>query len=135
MNAYQQAISQYKNIELESKVLNASPHELISLLFQGAKSHINSALTCLVHKQTASRCHHIGKAISIVSGLRSSLDMDDGKEIADNLDKLYEYIQHILLMANLKCSDKLLQEAYNLLSEIAMAWEAIKEHDGSQSKA
>lgn len=126
MNAYQQAINQYKNIELESKVQTASPHELISLLLQGAKSHIKSAQTCLKHKQTANKGHHIGKAISILGGLRASLDKEKAQQLSDKLDGLYEYIQHVLLKANIDNDNHLLQESHDLIDHIYTGWDAIK---------
>lgn len=132
MSGYQQAISQYKNIELESKVTQASPHELISLLLQGAKSHINSAHTCLKHEQIPQRGHHISKAISILGGLRACLDQEKGLDIAKNLDNLYEYVQNILLKANLDKDENLLNEANHLLTEIYSAWAQIKPQQPSQ---
>ncbi|MDI9818847.1 MULTISPECIES: flagellar export chaperone FliS [unclassified Legionella] len=127
-NPYQQALEQYKTVELQTRVEAATPHELIHLLLQGARSQIATAQGNIQRNQTREKGEHIGKAISIIDGLRSSLDHENGGEIAENLDKLYDYIQRILLKANLSNDIELLTQANQLLSEVHQAWQSIKEN-------
>ena len=54
------------------------------------------------NKKIAEKGQHISWAISIIGGLRDSLDMEKGGEISINLDSLYEYCCATLLEANLK---------------------------------
>lgn len=126
MKPYQQALEQYKSIELQTRIETASPHELIHLLLQGARSHIATAQGNIQRNQVSEKGEHIGKTISIIEGLRTSLDHESGGEIAENLDKLYEYIQRILLKANLDSDVELLTQANNLLGEIHQAWLEIR---------
>lgn len=124
-HTYQDAINQYKNIELQTRVESASPHTLIDLLMQGARTHIATAQGSIQRQQVAEKGEHIGKAISIIEGLKTSLNFDQGGDIAVNLERLYDYIQQILLKANLENDEKLLIEAHSLLSEIHQAWQEI----------
>ncbi|ASQ45756.1 flagellar export chaperone FliS [Legionella clemsonensis] len=124
---YQQALEQYKSIELQTRIDTANPHELIHLLLQGARSHIATAQGNIQRNQISEKGEHISKSISIIEGLRSSLDHKNGGEIAANLDRLYEYIQRILLKANLDNDLNLLTQANTLLAEIHQAWQDIKE--------
>ncbi|KTD09523.1 flagellar export chaperone FliS [Legionella jamestowniensis] len=124
---YQQALEQYKSIELQTRIDTASPHELIHLLLQGARSHIATAQGNIQRNQISEKGEHISKSISIIEGLRSSLDHENGGEIAANLDRLYEYIQRILLKANLDNDVNLLTQANTLLAEIHQAWQDIRE--------
>lgn len=124
-NPYDQVSNQYKSIELQSRIDTASPHELIELLLQGARSHIATAQGNIQRNQIKDKGEHIGKAISIVEGLKSSLNQDQGGEIAVNLLKLYDYIQHILLKANLTNDEDLLAQSNMLLAEVHQAWQAI----------
>ncbi|HAU0994379.1 TPA: flagellar export chaperone FliS, partial [Legionella pneumophila] len=101
-NLYSQISSQYKAIELQTRIETASPHELIDLLLQGARSHIATAQGNIQRNQIKEKGEHIGKAISIIEGLKMSLNHDKGGEIAENLLQLYDYVQQILLKANLK---------------------------------
>jgi len=126
MSGYHQGLQQYRTLDLQTRIEDASPHELINMLLQGARSHINSASHHLQHHRIKEKGEHIGKTISIMSGLRGSLDHENGGQIAENLDKLYEYIEQILLKANLDNNNDLLTEANTLLSEIHQAWQEIK---------
>lgn len=124
-NPYQQVANQYKSIELESRIENASPHELIELLLQGARSHIATAQGHIQRNQIKEKGEHIGKALSIVEGLKHSLNHNEGGQVAESLQKLYDYVQFILFKANLNNDEDLLAQANKLLSEVHLAWQAI----------
>ncbi len=119
------ALKQYQQMGAHSGVMDASPHKLIQMLLDGALTRILSAKASLKQKNVMKKGEQIGSAISIVEGLRSSLDFNQGGEISKNLDALYEYINHILLQANIKNDPALLDEAGKLLSQIKMGWDAI----------
>lgn len=119
------ALKEYQQMGAHSGVMDASPHKLIQMLLDGALSRILSAKASLKQNNIAKKGEQIGSAISIVEGLRSSLDFNQGGEISRNLDALYEYINHVLLQANIKNDAALLDEAGKLLSQIKMGWDAI----------
>lgn len=124
-NPYQQVLNEYKSIELQTRVDTASPHELIELLLQGARSHIATAQGNIQRNQIQQKGEHIGKAISILEGLKTSLNQEQGGTIAANLLQLYDYIQHLLLKANLNNSEDLLAQSNVLLSQVHQAWQGI----------
>lgn len=125
-NPYQDAIKQYQSIENKSRIEDASPHQIIALLFQGAKGHINQAKGHMQQHNMKEKGLHISKTISILDGLKSALDHEKGGKIANNLERLYDYIQSILLKANLKNQESLLDESYQLIQQISEAWEQMK---------
>ncbi|MDX1836846.1 flagellar export chaperone FliS [Legionella taurinensis] len=125
-NPYTEAVNQYKSIELQTRIESASPHQLIDLLLQGARSHIATAQGNIQRNQISEKGEHIGKAISIIEGLKTSLNHEKGGELASNLDKLYDYVQQILLKANIDNSVDLLTQGNLLLAEIHEAWQQIK---------
>jgi flagellar protein FliS len=69
----------------------------------------------------------IGLVISIIDGLRVSLDKQAGGELAENLDRLYDYMMRRLLEANVRNEPAYLDEVANLLREVKDAWNAIPE--------
>ena len=72
----------------------------------------------------------ISKAIDLITnGLRASLDMEAGGELADRLGSLYEYMAQRLLFANLKNSIAALDEVAELLSSLREAWAQISPVD------
>jgi len=132
-NPYQKNLSQYKTLELQSSVENASPHELINLLLQGARSHINAAKMHIEAQRIKEKGENISKAISILDGLINCLNHETGGDIAENLRALYQYTQQILLRANLDNNTELLDEANILLTEVHEAWRSIKDVSTEQA--
>lgn len=113
----------YANIGLETKVLSATPEQLITLLFDGALAAIAKAGLYLQNGDIQGRGNAISKAIDIVdSGLKASLDMEAGGELARNLAATYELVIRNLLQANLNADSEKLELARRLLSDIGDAW-------------
>jgi len=113
----------YADLGLETQVMAASPTRLITLLFDGARAAVAQARVHLAQHNIAARGQAISKAIEIVeSGLKASLDMNAGGELASNLRNAYDVIVHNLLLANLKSDASRLDTADRLLSEIGSAW-------------
>jgi len=118
-------MDQYKMQSVQGGVESATPHRLIQMLMEGALEKIAAAKLHMEQNEIAKKGENISVAISIIDGLRVSLDKPTGGEIAQNLDDLYEYMGHILLQANLKNDVSLLDEVSKLLNEIKGAWDAI----------
>ena len=128
MNAYRDA-NAYAKVGVESGILAASPHQRIVMLFDSYQASIRIARLHLQAGHIAEKGQAITKAINIVSqGLRASLDLEQGGEIAVQLDQLYDYVVRVLLRANLNNDDDALTTAAALLENVAAAWRAIGSH-------
>jgi flagellar protein FliS len=115
--------SAYARVGIETGVMGASPHRLIAMLYQGARQAVAHARLHLQQKNIAARGEAIGKAIDIVeSGLRPSLNMEAGGEIARRLDRLYAYISRRLVEANIQQKEDMLIEVDQLLATLEEAW-------------
>jgi len=113
----------YASIGLETKVLSASPEQLITLLFDGAQAAIAKARLYMQNGQIDGRGMAISKAIDIVdSGLKASLDLETGGELAKNLNATYDLVIRNLLLANLNVDMERLDLADRLLATIGDAW-------------
>jgi flagellar secretion chaperone FliS len=123
-NAYH-AARQYVAVGNEAAVAEADPHRLIQMLLEGALVRIAAAKDHLQHGDVARKGECIGQAMSILDGLRASLNAEAGGEIARNLDSLYEYLSQRLLEANLKNDTARLDEVSRILGDIKSAWAAI----------
>ena len=124
MNA-QTIMNQYKTVGLKSGVDSASPHQLIDMLFKGAMGKISEAKAAMLGGQIALKGEAVGKAIAIVEYLRVSLDPGIDAAFSEQLGELYRYIETRLLAANLNNDDAALDEAQDLLREIASGWAGI----------
>lgn len=118
-------MDQYKSIDLKTRVDAADPHELINLLLQGAKTHLAAAKGNIARKQIQEKGEHLSKALSIISGLKSSLNQEEGGEIAANLLQIYEHIDLLVLKANLYNDEELLTQSISMLNQIHEAWQSI----------
>ncbi|OCG66069.1 flagellar export chaperone FliS [Gilliamella sp. Nev5-1] len=116
----------YEQVNLETRVSQASPHQLIVLLFDGALNAIKLASLYIQKGNIVGKGNAISKAINIVdNGLKSCLDLEKGGEIAENLDRLYQYISQQLVLANLHNDKEKLQTCFDLLNNIAESWREI----------
>lgn len=119
------AMNQYKQVDVRASVENADPHTLIQMLINGAIERLNIAKMHMKQNNIQMKGESISSAISIIDGLRSSLDMKKGGEIAQNLEALYEYMQRQLVAANMSNKDGNIDEVLALLNEIRAGWQAI----------
>ncbi|BAN24452.1 flagellar protein FliS [Caballeronia insecticola] len=111
---------------VQTGVMGASPHRLITMLYQGARQAIAQARMHMQQNNIGARGTAIGKAISIIeSGLQQALNKEAGGEIAGRLDALYTYMARRLLEANLKQDEAMLVEVDNLLATLEEAWVGI----------
>ncbi|MFZ0258274.1 MAG: flagellar export chaperone FliS [Gammaproteobacteria bacterium] len=119
------AIKHYHQIDERSGVESASPHRLIQMLLAGALSRIATAQNHMKRQEIAKKGEQISAAISIIEGLRASLDLDRGGEIAANLEQLYDYMSRRLVQANARNDSAMLSEIQGLLREIRSGWDGI----------
>ena len=119
----------YSRVGLETSVQGASPHQLIVLLFEGARQAVVIARAGVDAGDIAQKGTAITKAIDIIlNGLRASLDLEAGGNLAQNLYALYDYMARRLLHANINNDGAALDEVLGLLNEIHSAWIAIGQH-------
>ena len=138
--SYSTGASAYARISTESGAMSASPHQLITMLFGGAKTAITMARHHMANGDIAAKGHAISKAVNIVeNGLKASLDAEAGgkagAELAANLSALYDYIAQRLMYANLRNDPALLDEADRLLDSIGSAWREIDPHSSHHAVA
>lgn len=121
------AAKAYAKVAVESGVVSADPHKLISMLFHGALLAIAHAKNGILRKDIPAKGAAISKAIAIIGeGLNASLDKKVGGELAGNLSALYGYMTERLVEANLRNDMGKLDEVARLLSELKDAWEQIR---------
>lgn len=121
------AMRQYQNVNTQVQAVDASPHRLIQMLMEGGLTRLAQARGAMEREQFAMKGELIGKAIGIIGGLRAGLNLEEGGELAANLDNLYDYMTRRLLEANLKNSVEPLDEVAGLLRNVKTGWDAIAE--------
>lgn len=126
------AAAAYAKVGVETGVVSANPHRLVLMLFEGARVAVAAARLHMQRNEIAAKGEAISKAITIIDhGLKASLDVAAGGELAQRLYALYEYMAGRLLAANLDNDQKELDEVGRLLAELNDAWEAIGESESA----
>ena len=131
---HRSALQQYNQVRAHVQTEGASPHRLIQILMDGAIEKINVAKGLIERRNIPEKIRNINWALSMIDGLRQSLDLEKGGEIAINLESLYDYMQRRLIVANAENNPLILDEIASLMLEIKSAWDAVPEAISKESQ-
>lgn len=116
----------YAKVGVDVAIETSDPHRLVLMLFDGAMAAVSLARVHMEAGDVPQKGAAISKAIDLISsGLKASLDMASGGELAERLAALYDYMAQRLLFANLKNSSAALDEVSELLRSLRDAWAQI----------
>lgn len=120
------AAAMYRNVNAITALEGASPHKLVSMLYQAVSSEIATARGALARGDIAEKGRAIGHAVRIIEeGLIAPLNLQAGGALAQNLHDLYQYIVLRLTMGNLKSDDAALADCAGLARSLGEGWDAI----------
>ena len=116
---------QYRSMNAQGNLAEASPHQVVQVMLDATLSRIVEATGHLERGEVAAKGEKIGKALKIIEALMLGLDIERGGEVAQNLERLYDYASRTLLKANFENRPELLKEVASLLREIKLGWDGI----------
>lgn len=119
------AMQQYRQNHVQGGVASATPHRLVQMLMDGVQEKLLTAKGYMAANNIAKKGEHISWAISIIDSLRACLNREQGGDVAENLGRLYDYMETRLLVANLRNDPAILDEVGQLMAEIKAGWDAI----------
>lgn len=119
------ALGQYSKMAVQTGVESATPHRLIQMLMEGVLEKVARAKGCMQRKDIRGKGQQIGWAISILEGLKASLNKAEGGEIAQNLEDLYIYMEQRLIVANRENDPAILDEVMSLMRQLKEGWDGI----------
>ena len=122
----QSALNAYKETDL-TEIDNATPHKLIELTFKDLKKNL------LIIRRKLDENKSIGglesaKAIAAFEILRSSLNFEDGGEIAKNLEQIYNYSLNQLHLVIKDDKEYELDSVISIISSLVDAWSSISKN-------
>lgn len=121
------SLQAYQSVSHNTQVLSASPHRLITILLSAAIERILQAKLAMDQSNLALKGEKISKAISILTALQGCLSLEEGGDIAKNLEDLYEFMLQQLIVGHSELDVGRLLSVIELLQEIKTAWESIPE--------
>ncbi|KGJ97015.1 flagellar export chaperone FliS [Colwellia psychrerythraea] len=103
----------------------ASPYQLVAMLFQKLLGNIATAKGAISQNDFAKKGGEISNAIAIIGVLEGSLDFEKGGEISNNLASLYTFCSEQLLAASADNNVDKLEEIIQILLPIKAGWDSI----------
>ncbi len=124
----------YARIDLETQLAGASPHQLITMLLDGAVNTMQCARIYFANGNIARRGEMLSRAINIIdNGLIPALNHKIGKEISAQLEMLYGHVAQTLLDANLHNSAENLPQVIDIMKGIADSWKHIAPNQAEEN--
>ena len=111
----------------ETAITTHSRGHLVVMLYEGAIKFLKFANRAIEQNDPAAKGKYIARAQDIILELDNVLDMEIGGEIAENLRKLYLYMDQQLSAANVKQDSEIINEVIGLLEELNVGWKTISE--------
>ncbi len=114
---------------------DATPHQLVNMLFEGLMRAVGLARVALARGDIATKGEQLNKAVRIIDeALKPSLNLEKGGDIAANLNGLYGYCVLRLTHANLKNDDAALAEVLRVMEPIASGWKQMGAEQSAANK-
>lgn len=117
--AINQAYAKYN----KDKIMTASPAELTLLLYEGNVKFCNIAIAALESGDMEKVHVNIKKIEDIIVELRTTLNHKYA--IAEDFEKIYNYVYDLLVEANIKKDKELLERALVELRDMRDTWKEV----------
>ena len=122
----QRSASAYQRVSVETAVSEASPHQLVNMMLEGFLQTVGAARAALGRGDIPAKGRQIMKAVRIIDeGLKPALNLEQGGDLAKNLNGLYGYCVLRLTQANLNNDDAALADVARIIQPIAQGWKEI----------
>jgi flagellar protein FliS len=113
-------------------VMTASPMELIMMLYDECIKSLRKAEQAF-DIDGPERIEAINNTLlhaqDIITELAVSLDMEQGGEVAQNLQRLYEFMVSHLSRANIDKNRAAIREVRKMMEELREAWQEVNKHE------
>jgi flagellar protein FliS len=108
----------YRTVDAQSR----SPLELVVMLYDGGVRFLGEARDAHERNDMVGRAVGVSRALAVVGELRSTLNLDEGGEMALDLDRLYDYMMSRLLDVTTKRDTSGLEEVQRLMMTVREGW-------------
>jgi len=125
---YNASMKQYLNDDIAGKTNSLNPHKIIEEVLKDLKKNMETLAYSIDHEPVVSsiKSNSFSKSLTAVYILQSSLNFNEGKEIAENLFRIYEFCKEGIMKGFMKRNSKLIYEAIPPIEEILDGWKQIK---------
>lgn len=117
--------ARYRDIDVAARVEGASPHALVSIMFEELLKSLGVLEAAEAVHDLARRNAAQSRVVSLLHGLEGSLDFRAGGEIAENLGRIYREARRLLSDPPGIDRQSALAQARDMIATVAGAWDAI----------
>jgi len=132
MYSSQRGAAQYRAVRSHGLVADATPARLVQIMFEHILSELATAQGSMLRirhnlplADVVAKGKALGKAIRLINHLNATLDMERGRQIAENLRALYLYMLERLTLANVTNDPQIVAEVTSLVRKIKSGWDRI----------
>ena len=104
---------------------SSSPLELVVRLYDGAIAFTLEAREAIAKKDVHARTRAVSRVLAIIAELQNTLNVQEGGDVALELDRLYTYMSARLLDVTAGADDRAAAEVHKLLSTLREGWSRI----------
>ena len=124
---FHHVMSQYKDVDIISKVEGATKHEFIKILLEELFVNLTILSETIETKSKTSpqKSKSFAKIITSLSILMQSLDFKSGEPIASNLFSLYDYCRRSVIDDYTSLKTDGIKSSAEVISDILSAWNEI----------
>lgn len=120
---------------LTQQVMTAPPAKLVFMLYDKAILSLKEAIAAIEAGNIEARWKANKRAYEIISHMWSTLDLESGGEIAENLDRLFSYMLSRLPDVDFNNDPAPAQEVIGLLEPLRQAWRELAGGTAAQGAA
>jgi flagellar secretion chaperone FliS len=110
------------NTYQKSELTTLTPAQIIARLYQALYQDLVLAQNAMLEVNRVVQSEKTGHALAIVGELQANLNMEEGGEIAANLNDLYFYLMTEISKANIHNDIKSLKNAMKTVKPLTEAW-------------
>lgn len=109
----------------QTQVQSRTPLELVVMLYDGALRFLSAARDAIDRRDVRARRDALDRTLAILSELQSTLNIQEGGQIAAELDRLYAYANLRLLEAAMHNDGNAVDEVRRILEILRDGWNTI----------
>ncbi len=111
--------------ELAQRVAEASPELMVAMLLEAAQRFLDQAITAMHRNDHAMKGQAVNRVYAIIEELTARLNLEQGGDLASDLDLIYEWWSWELLQASAQMETGRLEKMIGLMGELKQSWEQL----------
>lgn len=119
------ALRAYRSVGSESMAHGGKGAELVVMLYDGILESLCKSRGHMERKEYAELGHQYSRALTIIAGLKETLDFDRGQPVADQLLEFYNALTVQLLKARTSRDFVALDACIELVRSVRSSWEEL----------